>query len=392
MGSALFCQMVWTQATASAGWTPRCNHTSVVFNDKIWVIGGWDGSYKNDVWYSNDGVNWTCATSNAEWSGRYRHASVVYDNKIWVIGGGVSYNTFLRDVWYSTDGVSWTCATSSAPWADRQGLTAVVFDNKMWVLGGWSRYEYPPMPPLIYYYNDVWYSTNGINWTPATYNAEWQARYAHASVVFNNKIWVLGGNVRDNILNDVWYSTNGTQWVQAVSNAQWSTRAYHSSVAFDDKIWVLGGSGNGLQNNVWYSSDGSNWTQATPSANWTARDGHTSVVFDNKMWLIGGYDGNRKNDVWYSTGLTGMEEKSSLISTIHTSLKIVPNPASSFFIIRTQFSVAEVTIYNVTGKIIKVQKFNGSNVQKISLDGIKSGVYFVKVNDEMLKEKLVVTK
>jgi hypothetical protein len=32
--------MDWTQATDSAGWSGRCNHTSVVFDNKMWVIGG----------------------------------------------------------------------------------------------------------------------------------------------------------------------------------------------------------------------------------------------------------------------------------------------------------------------------------------------------------------
>ena len=81
--------MDWTQATTSAGWSARQWHTSVVFDNKIWVIGGCENSssYKNDVWYSTDGVNWTQATANAGWSARYGHTSVVFNNKIWVIGG-----------------------------------------------------------------------------------------------------------------------------------------------------------------------------------------------------------------------------------------------------------------------------------------------------------------
>jgi hypothetical protein len=46
----------------------------------------------------------------------------------------------------------------------------------------------------------------------------------------------------------------------------------------------------------------------------------------------------------------------------------------------------------VTGKLIKVEECKGDKVQRISLDGIKNGVYFVKVGDEIVKEKLVVTR
>lgn len=42
----------WTQATPAAGWTGRNNFKSVVLDDKIWVMGGYDGQNRNDVWYS----------------------------------------------------------------------------------------------------------------------------------------------------------------------------------------------------------------------------------------------------------------------------------------------------------------------------------------------------
>jgi hypothetical protein len=51
----------WVQATASAAWSPRIRLTSLIFDNKMWVIGG----YNNDVWYSTDGANWTLATASA---------------------------------------------------------------------------------------------------------------------------------------------------------------------------------------------------------------------------------------------------------------------------------------------------------------------------------------
>jgi len=167
-------------------------HTSVVFDNRIWVLGGYDGSYRNDVWYSSDGVNWYCATENAPWSGRSGHTSVVFDNKIWVLGG---YDgSYRNDVWYSSDGINWYCTTKNAPWPRREGHTSVVFDNKIWVIGGWNGYER----------NDVWYSLYGVNWYCATENAPWSGRWEHTSVVFDNKIWVLGGCDSSCYRNDVW--------------------------------------------------------------------------------------------------------------------------------------------------------------------------------------------
>jgi uncharacterized membrane protein len=76
----------------------------------MWVIGGRDDSlnYKNDIWYSTDGVNWIQATASAGWSPRYLHTSVVYDGKMWIIGGFDSSYGHKNNVWYSTNGVDWT--------------------------------------------------------------------------------------------------------------------------------------------------------------------------------------------------------------------------------------------------------------------------------------------
>jgi hypothetical protein len=292
--------MDWTQATANAGWSARVRHRSVVYDNKIWVIGGYDGSYggscKNDVWYSTDGVSWTQATANASWSARAYHTTVVFDNKMWVIGGWMGGSNRINDVWYSTNGINWIRATANAGWSARYLHTSVVYDNKIWVMGGYDGNHK----------NDVWYSSDGVNWTQATANAGWSARVSYTSVVFDNKMWVMGGYDGGGYRNDVWYSTNGVNWTQATASAGWSARNDHTSVEFNNKLWVMGGTaGAGFLNDVWYSSDGVNWTQATANAQWPARYLHASTVSDNKMWVLGGwYNANMRNDVWYSEGIT----------------------------------------------------------------------------------------
>ena len=92
---------IWTQSTASAAFKARYYHTTVVYDNKMWVIGGYGAGYLNDVWYSSDGVTWTQSTASAAFKARRAHTSVVYDNKMWVIGG--YGGGFLNDVWYSSD-------------------------------------------------------------------------------------------------------------------------------------------------------------------------------------------------------------------------------------------------------------------------------------------------
>ena len=269
-----------------AGWSRRRNHTSVVFQNKIWVLGGNDGSFKNDVWSSSDGKTWTQETYNARWSGRFRHTSVVFNGKIWVLGG--NDGSFKNDVWSSSDGKTWTQETYNARWSRRFSHTSVMFNGKIWVLGGNDGS----------FKNDVWSSSDGKTWTQETYYALWSRRTLYTSVVFNGKIWVLGGHDGRGKKNDVWSSSDGKTWTQETYNALWSGRFSHTSVMFNRKIWVLGGNDGSFKNDVWSSSDGKTWKKEANSAGWSGRFSHTSVVFQNKIWVLGGDDGNRKNDVW----------------------------------------------------------------------------------------------
>jgi len=291
----------WRPATTNAPWEGRYVHTSVVFDNKMWIMGGLtiDEVLLNDVWYSINGTDWENIGNNAQWSARYGHVSVVFNDKIWVMGG--YDNAFKNDVWYSSDGVTWTQATASAGWSPRSLPTAVVFDGKMWIMGGWEGGELPSA-----YKNDVWYSSNGINWTQTTSSAGWSARTLHASVVFGGKMWVLGG--RDGVnegdrKNDVWFSTDGTTWVEKTSNAGWSKRTHLAAVVFENIMWVIGGyPGYAPESDVWYSSNGKDWTASSWSSAWSVRIGHRVLEFDNKMWIIGGaIEAEFYDDVWFSS-------------------------------------------------------------------------------------------
>jgi hypothetical protein len=344
-------------------------------------------------------VNWTQATANAGWLGRHGHTSVVFDNKIWVIGGYASDFTYRNDVWYSTNGVNWTQATAGAPWSGRYSHTSVVYDNKMWVIGG-----YTGVAPFST--NDVWYSTDGANWTQATASAGWSIRSGHTSFVFDNKMWVIGGKVT----NDVWYSTDGTTWTQATANAGWLTRTKHTSVIFDNKMWVMGGWNVSTRyNDVWFSTDGITWTQATANAGWSVRYHHTSVVFNDMMWVIGGaYNTGSTlyNDVWYSRGLNGITDNHQTLVANRFSFNAEPNPFKTHTAIRYSLpndGNVSISIHDILGKIVKtlidgykepgdyIVDWNGKDEYERA---VAKGVYFytLKSTNQTFTKNLVLMK
>ena len=70
---------------------------------------------------SNGNYSWTLAANPAPWTGRGSNGIVVYDNKLWVLGGTVFSEplyqfTECNDVWSSSDGINWTNVLPHAPW------------------------------------------------------------------------------------------------------------------------------------------------------------------------------------------------------------------------------------------------------------------------------------
>lgn len=289
----------WTQATASASFSKRWGHASVVFGGKIWVIGGFDDTSRlNDVWSSSDGAAWTQVTAKAAFSPRNAHTSVVFNDKMWVIAGEGDSGD-LNDVWSSADGVKWTRATAKAAFAARKEHSSVVFGGKMWVMAGIGSDTF----------GDVWYSTDGAAWSRATSSAAFDVRYEAAAFVYDNKMWITGGHYYtewDNQLADAWYSTDGSQWKCAASNSGFGQRYGHSASAYNGKMWVIAGYNSGRKNDAWYSTDGMTWTAAKPDAVFPVRSDQTSVDFNGALWVIGGFDYSGGNinygDVWYYNG------------------------------------------------------------------------------------------
>jgi hypothetical protein len=154
--------------------------------------------------------------------------------------------------------------------------------------------------------------------------------------------------------NDVWSSTDGISWTDVTDSAPWPPRMGHSLVVYDDKMWVLGGGDHsGLTlNDVWYSSDGENWTCADSSAGWTARESQYAAVMNNTIWILAGRSaaGNCFNDVWRMSNQGISDETFS--SVMRNSLQVFPCPSSSSVTISYDLPVqgkVKIDIYDLSG-------------------------------------------
>src|SRR5580704_3449598 len=139
----------WVKVTDHAGWQPRDSQGEAVFQDRLWVLGGWFDSFKptpRDVWSSRDGKGWTLVQKVAPWKHGDLPMTVAFDGKLWLMGGWhngrLPRHSASNEVWWTKDGVEWQLATPHAAWTPRLAAGALVFDEKLWILGGTENYYF----------------------------------------------------------------------------------------------------------------------------------------------------------------------------------------------------------------------------------------------------------
>ena len=254
-------------STNSAAFGDRVGPMTVGFNGYLYVMGGTTsgGTALNDVWRSADGINWGEITTSAPWAARSKGQALVFNNKLYIMGGAASATgTHYGDVWSTSDGINWT-QLNAAAWPGRRRFGATVANNLMWIAGGAGPTD-TLSPDGLYpntKYNDVWYSSNGSAWTQATglMGAPWIARSDFAFYGVGTSLYVCGGLLIDafsNATSDLWTDngTGGTTWslVSAnpfgvASSGLWPIAAFDSAgQGFSipsASITLTGGNGSG---------------------------------------------------------------------------------------------------------------------------------------------------
>ncbi len=297
----------WKLETAHAAWAPRDSQGEVVFDGKMWILGGWFDSHSappRDVWSSVDGKNWNLVTDDAPWQHSDLPMTVVYQDQMWFMGGWrngrLPDRSASNQVWSSTDGRHWRQATSAAGWSPRLGAGIAVFKDRMWILGGSEAY-YGGTPDDLK--NDVWSTSDGTTWTQHA-TAPWAPRAFHQAIVLGERMYVLGGGNYDPEYlgyHDVWATTDGEHWEQCTEAAPWHPRIWFTSVNYRNRIWVLGGWSNRPSRNwgdVWHSDDGTHWTELKTPDIWKERHEQSTLVFDDKIFVLGGMIWPLTNEVW----------------------------------------------------------------------------------------------
>lgn len=294
----------WVCVNEQADWQARDSQGEFVYDGHMWILGGWftpQTPNPRDVWKSPDGIHWTRTVEVAPWEQSDLPAAMVFGGKMWMMGGRSLPGTACSNqVWSSTDGVEWALETDDAGWSPRLGPGYAVFRDRMWILGGTEDFYESDETTLK---NDVWSSADGRTWRLELANAPWSKRAYGQTVVFDGKLWHMGGGARAPATvtrNDVWCSEDGVSWTQVTDAAPWAPRLWFSAVVYRGRMWVIGGwsEEHGNFGDVWYSQDGVNWTELRSDVIWDARHEHSAFVFQDRIWVAGGYAESLNSEVW----------------------------------------------------------------------------------------------
>lgn len=249
--------------------------------------------------------------ANLDWAGRHTAGYAVRDGKMWILGGDATQGYLMNDVWNSSDGAKWSRVTAESNIPERVLGYHVLYNNKFWVMGGQTLVDYVAGADIIY--NDIWSSTDGASYSKSTVLGPiWSARGGTVgSAVFQGAMWVVGGGVYEAIsagrpdrtyFADAWSSTDGANWQQHGDPPPWRGRMYHNVVVFDERLWVIGGYDEvGNENDVWYTKDGENWYELANSP-WPARHAAVTWNYHGSLYYGSGddeyADGEKKPDMW----------------------------------------------------------------------------------------------
>lgn len=276
----------WTKLLDSAAWKKNYNFQMFSINDTLWTF------HPDGIWYSKNGKNWTKSVLENSINNLAFLDYVYFKGSVYGLGyfsGNIEQFTFKPEIVKTTDFKSWTTISSKSNLPNRFFYHPFVFENKIWIVGGEDKNTK---------YADIWNSEDGITWTKQKENLPFGKRSGSQIVTLNNTLFLLD--------NDVWRSIDGLNWEKVADEIVKGEQIFgYAAQVFDNKIWLLGCNRNGqFSSQVLYSSDGKNWQ--TNTAPWLPRGGIAATVHNNKIYMTGGKYGGTPNhpefrydnDVW----------------------------------------------------------------------------------------------
>jgi len=212
----------------------------------------------------------------------------------------------LSDVWSTSDGKNWKQESKDTKIGERWETMIVKVGDVVYSFGG--KYEKTGNSSD----NEIYKSTDLINWTYIGDIPEMDHNYDRSVVYFNDKFWLLGSEEGK---NGVWSSSTGEKWTQVLTKTPWDgigmDRLYNTKGRYDsnslgayvinNKMWYLvynnqqnAGYPNYALMRLYSTSDGKNWSDEgylinkddSSYFNIASNINPAPVTMDGKVWIV----------------------------------------------------------------------------------------------------------
>lgn len=327
----------WRAVSASSSLRPgpRSGAASVVFEDSLYVFGGYGGNGRlDDLWAFSFVENaWKeLRTKGPAPAGRENNGAVVYKDSMYIFGGysGTYWlNDFSRLNFRkqpNRDTLEWSAVlprTGSTP-STRFGYVSAVWRDSFFIFGGYDGSSWLNDLHEFSFPQETWSLVNTEGPQPSVRSCPSWAPYQHC-------VYIFGGYDGVHRMNDFHeLDLERYQWrlVQFTGPAP-SPRYFHSSVVYRDSLYLFGGfSGNDrLQDLHQFSFDTGIWTKLDVETPPSGRSSLVAQVYKSSIFVFGGYNGsNVLNDFYeYQVELVSIP-KPTLTADL---LSLIDNPLLS---------------------------------------------------------------
>lgn len=278
---------VWQKVLDSADWKKNYNFQLFSLRDTLWTF------HPDANWYSIDeGQNWVKSTLSNVINNHAFLDYIIFKNAVFGLGyldGNIEAHTFKPQIYRSDNMRTWELLSAQSNLPQRFFYHPFIFQDKIWIIGGEDKNQQ---------YADIWNSKDGIHWVQQKDKLPFGKRSGSIVVELKDKLYLLN--------NDVWSSSDGLNWQKETDAIVQGEQLFgYAALVYDEKIWLLGCNRNGqFSSQVLASSDGKKWEGM--NAPWSPRGGIAATVYHDKIFMTGGKYGGTpdqtefiySNDLW----------------------------------------------------------------------------------------------
>jgi N-acetylneuraminic acid mutarotase len=374
----------------------RGGASAVSFDKYIYVFGG--KSYNNKVLNNVERFDlnertWDTTHVPDFTYPRYNATAVVFEGKIYLMGGQDGESTLKVVEVYDPVQNEWSEVQNLR--REREALAGAVFNDRIYAIGGQKETQ-----SLI---DEIeWYDKPADDWLDAIFDLPYP-RAAHFYSVIGNTFYMFGGYYYGptKTAYKAIPGANGYEWIQ-LDDLEMG-RAYGAATVSHGDIYIIGGETSAGKTNSIEVLLPENETYGDCEPISSPRSGIAAVTVDDTIiYVIGGFETEYNDPVttveWYKDQLyTHIDDRSTQVTIPedHIIISGYPNPFNNG--IKLEIGVPqndqyEMTIYNVSGQKIATL-FNGNLTKGTHAyqwqveSNLASGLYFLVVNSRKYFQK-----